>query len=438
LGSSAEAIDLAEDRRRFEAFLSGLGVPQPPGAGVTTLEDALNTADVIGYPVLVRPSYVLGGRAMEIVQNATELVRFMGAAVELSGGKPILIDKYFEGKEVEVDAIADGERVLIPGIMEHIERAGVHSGDSMAVYPGLDLSQHEIDTIVDYTERIGLALNVRGLMNIQFVIMADSSENGSSVYVLEVNPRASRTVPFLSKVTAVPMVRLAVNVMLGKTLAEQGYPGGLWPAQDLVAVKAPVFSMAKLVGVDTYLGPEMKSTGEVMGVDKEFPAALAKALLSAELMLPSGGGVLLSIADKNKAESVSIIRELAQARFRLYATEGTADMIRGLGMEVEEVTKRLSEGHPNVIDVIQQRKVDCVVNTPEGGGPSAMRDGFQIRRAAVENRIPCFTSLDTARAAVRALLLASQSTPTGRQAYNVQPLRLYLRRDGSRKDSPDA
>jgi carbamoyl-phosphate synthase large subunit len=439
LGSSAEAIDLAEDRRRFEAFLSGLGIPQPPGAGVTTLEDALNTANVIGYPVLVRPSYVLGGRAMEIVQNATELVRFMGAAVELSGGKPILIDKYFEGKEVEVDAIADGERVLIPGIMEHIERAGVHSGDSMAVYPGLDLSQHEIDTIVDYTERIGLALNVRGLMNIQFVIMQDSSENGSSVYVLEVNPRASRTVPFLSKVTGVPMVRLAVNVMLGKTLAEQGYLGGLWPAQDLVAVKAPVFSMAKLIGVDTYLGPEMKSTGEVMGIDKEFPAALAKALLSAELMLPTGGGgVLLSIADKNKAESVPIIRELAQASFRLYATEGTADMIRGLGMDVEEVTKRLSEGHPNVVDVIQQGKVVCVVNTPEGGGPSAMRDGFQIRRAAVENRIPCFTSLDTARAAVRALLLSSRTTPTGAMPYAVQPLRLYLRHDGPGKDSPGA
>ena len=438
LGSSAEAIDLAEDRRRFEAFLSGLGIPQPPGAGVTTLEDALNTADVIGYPVLVRPSYVLGGRAMEIVQNATELVRFMSAAVELSGGKPILIDKYFEGKEVEVDAIADGERVLIPGIMEHIERAGVHSGDSMAVYPGLDLSQYQIDTIVDYTERIGLALNVRGLMNIQFVIMTDSSENASSVYVLVVNPRASRTVPFLSKVTGVPMVRLAVNVMLGKTLAEQGYTGGLWPAQDLVAIKAPVFSMAKLIGVDTYLGPEMKSTGEVMGIDKEFPAALAKALLSAELMLPSGGGVLLSIADKNKTESISLIRELAQARFRLYATEGTADMIRGLGMEVEEVTKRISEGHPNVVDVIQQRKVDCVVNTAEGGGPSAMRDGFQIRRAAVENRIPCFTSLDTARAAVRALLLAGRTTPADGQPYTVQPLRLYLRRDGSGKDSPGA
>jgi carbamoyl-phosphate synthase large subunit len=436
LGSSAEAIDLAEDRRRFEAFLSGLGVPQPPGAGVTTLEDALNTADVIGYPVLVRPSYVLGGRAMEIVQNATELVRYMGAAVELSGGKPVLIDKYFEGKEVEVDAIADGDRVLIPGIMEHIERAGVHSGDSMAVYPGLDLTQHEIDTIVDYTQRIGLGLDVRGLMNIQFVIMTDSSPAGSSVYVLEVNPRASRTVPFLSKVTGVPMVRLAVNVMLGKTLSEQGYSGGLWPAQDLVAIKAPVFSMAKLVGVDTHLGPEMKSTGEVMGIDKEFPAALAKALLSAELMLPPDGGVLLSIADKNKAESLPIIRELAQARFRLYATEGTADMIRGLGMEVEEVTKRLSEGHPNVVDVIQEGKVDCVINTPEGGGPSAMRDGFQIRRAAVEKRIPCFTSLDTARAAVRALLLQSRPMPAGSQPYTVQPLSLYLRGDVPRKDTP--
>jgi len=420
LGSSAEAIDLAEDRRRFEAFLGGLGIPQPPGAGVLSLEDALNTAEVIGYPVLVRPSYVLGGRAMEIVQNATELVRFMGAAQELSGGKPVLIDKYFEGKEVEVDAIADGERVLIPGIMEHIERAGVHSGDSMAVYPGLNLSKHEIDTLVDYTVRIGLGLDVRGLMNIQFVIMQDSSPEGSSVYVLEVNPRASRTVPFLSKVTAVPMVRLAVNVMLGISLKEQGYESGLWPAQDLVAIKAPVFSMSKLVGVDTYLGPEMKSTGEVMGIDKSFPAALAKALLSAELMLPEKGGVLLSVADKNKAESMPIIRQLAQAGFRLYATEGTAEMIRGLGMAVEQVPKRLSEGHPNVVDVVNEGLVACVINTAEGGGPEAMRDGFEIRRAAAEKRIPCFTSLDTAKAAVRALL-------EGSQTYTVQPLHDYLR-----------
>ena len=429
LGSSAVAIDLAEDRRRFEAFLSELGVPQPPGAGVTTLEDALNTAEVIGYPVLVRPSYVLGGRAMEIVQNASELVRFMSAAVELSSGKPILIDKYMEGKEVEVDAIADGEQVLIPGIMEHIERAGVHSGDSMAVYPGLNLTEQEIATIVDYTQRIGIGLGVRGLMNIQFVIMPNGPSGGSSVYVLEVNPRASRTVPFLSKVTSVPMVRLAVNVMLGKSLAEQGYSGGLWPAQDLVAIKAPVFSMAKLIGVDTYLGPEMKSTGEVMGVDHTFPAALAKALLSAELMLPRKGGVLLSIADKNKPEAVSIIRQLAEAQFRLYATEGTAAMIRGLGMPVEQVTKRITEGHPNVLDVIQEGLVDCVVNTPEGGAPTAMRDGFQIRRAAVERHIPCFTSLDTARATVEALLRGSQT-------YNVQPLRLYLRRPEVREDAP--
>ncbi|MDI6856840.1 MAG: carbamoyl-phosphate synthase large subunit [Dehalococcoidia bacterium] len=420
LGSSAEAIDLAEDRRRFEAFLGGLGIPQPPGAGVTSLEDALNTAEVIGYPVLVRPSYVLGGRAMEIVQNATELVRFMTAAVQLGSGKPVLIDKYFEGKEVEVDAIADGEQVLIPGIMEHIERAGVHSGDSMAVYPGLNLTQEEIDTIVDYTERIGLALDVRGLMNIQFVIRSDPATGVSSVYVLEVNPRASRTVPFISKVTGVPMVKLAVNVMLGRSLAEQGYRGGLWPAQGLVAIKAPVFSMAKLIGVDTYLGPEMKSTGEVMGVDTSFPAALAKALLSAELMLPPKGGVLLSIADRNKPEAVSIIRRLIEAGFRLYATEGTAALIRALEMPVEQVTKLLDQSHPNVLDVIQDGLVDCVINTPEGGQPTAMRDGFQIRRAAAEKRIPCFTSLDTARAAVEALL-------RGGQTFSVQPLSLYLR-----------
>ena len=420
LGSSAEAIDLAEDRRRFEAFLAGLGIPQPPGAGVTTLEDGLNTAEVIGYPVLVRPSYVLGGRAMEIVQNATELVRFMTAAVQLGSGKPVLIDKYFEGKEVEVDAIADGEQVLIPGIMEHIERAGVHSGDSMAVYPGLNLTQEEIDTIVDYTQRIGLALDVRGLMNIQFVIRRDPATGASSVYVLEVNPRASRTVPFISKVTGVPMVRLAVNVMLGRSLAEQGYRGGLWPAQGLVAIKAPVFSMAKLIGVDTYLGPEMKSTGEVMGIDTSFPAALAKALLSAELMLPPKGGVLLSIADRNKPEAVSIIRRLVEAGFRLYATEGTAALIRALEMPVEQVTKLLDQSHPNVLDVIQEGLVDCVINTPEGGQPTAMRDGFHIRRAAAEKRIPCFTSLDTARAAVDALL-------RGGQTFTVQPLSLYLR-----------
>jgi carbamoyl-phosphate synthase large subunit len=429
IGSSSETIDLAEDRKRFEAFLSGLGIPQPPGAAVLTVEDAITTADLLGYPVLVRPSYVLGGRAMEIVQNPTELARFVQQAAAVSEGKPILIDKYLEGKEVEVDAICDGARVLIPGIMEHIERAGVHSGDSMAVYPGVHLTAAEVDTIVEYTRRIGLGLDVRGLMNVQYVIMpaADPSHAGESeVYVLEVNPRGSRTVPFLSKVTGVPMVQAAVNVMLGRTLAEQGLPDGLWPRQPLVAVKAPVFSMAKLIGVDTYLGPEMKSTGEVMGIDRDFPSALAKALISADLALAPGGGVLLSIDDRHKTTMLPTIRALHEAGFRLYATEGTAGMIAALGLPVEQVTKRL-QGHPNVLDVIQDGSVTCVINTPEGRYTGTLRDGFYIRRAAAERRIPCFTSPDTARAAVDALLVAMANN--GAPPYQVRPLPEY--RDGA-------
>jgi carbamoyl-phosphate synthase large subunit len=254
LGSSADAIDVASDRGRFENFLNQLGIPQPPGAGVTSVDEALSIAKVIGYPVLVRPSYVLGGRAMEIVHDASELTRYMGLAIELDTKHPVLIDKYLEGKEAEVDAIGDGERVLIPGIMEHIERAGVHSGDSMAVYPGVNLTELEIETIVDYTVRIGLELNIKGLMNVQFVIMPSRTQ-GASVYVLEVNPRASRTIPFISKVTGVPMVNVATKVMLGKSLKEQGYDTGLWKRQNLVGIKAPVFSMSKLLGVDTYLGP---------------------------------------------------------------------------------------------------------------------------------------------------------------------------------------
>jgi carbamoyl-phosphate synthase large subunit len=429
IGSSAEAIDLAEDRRRFEDFLARLGIPQPPGAAVTTVEDALKTAQLIGYPVLVRPSYVLGGRAMEIVQNATELVRYMSAATDVSSGRPILIDKYLEGKEVEVDAICDGEQVLIPGIMEHVERAGVHSGDSMAVYPGINLTEDEVATVVEYTQRIGLAIGARGLINIQYVIMhrgaagsgqrATEDGDGSDVYVLEVNPRGSRTVPFLSKVTGVPMVRVAVNIMLGRSLADQGYEGGLWPRQKLIAVKAPVFSMAKLIGVDTYLGPEMKSTGEVMGIDATWPAALTKALLGADLMLPPTGAALLSISDQTKPEAVPIVKQLAAAGYRFYATEGTAAMIRAMGFPVEQVPKRLNEGHPNVVDVIRDGLVDVVINTSENRITGTLRDGFHIRRAAVEKRIPCFTSIDTARAAVRAL------AEDGLR-YDVRPLREYL------------
>ena len=415
VGSSHETIDLAEDRRRFEDFLSRIGVPQPPGAGIHTIEEALTTAQEIGYPVLVRPSYVLGGRAMEIVQNASELLRFFNAAVELSEGRPVLIDKYLAGKEVEVDAICDGADVLIPGILEHIERAGVHSGDSMAVYPPRSLTQVEIDTIVQYTTRIGQAMDIRGLMNIQYVIMAN--DGGSDVYVLEVNPRSSRTVPFLSKVTGVPMVRLAVNCALGHSLSEQGYAGGLWPSQPLVAVKAPVFSMSKLIGVDTYLGPEMKSTGEVMGVDRTFPAALAKAVIAADLALPPKGGALLSISDRTKADAIPVIRRLHEAGYRLYATGGTAEVIRALDIPVEQVPKRLDEGHPNVVDIINSGEVDCVINTPEGGRET-LQDGFQIRRAATERRIPCFTSIDTARAAADALL-------AGTQTFEVLPIGEY-------------
>jgi len=416
VGSSYETIDLAEDRRRFENFLNGIGIPQPPGAGVRTIEEAMQTAEQIGYPVLVRPSYVLGGRAMEIVQNASELIRYLAPAFEQAEGRPVLIDKYLEGKEVEVDAICDGAEVLIPGIMEHIERAGVHSGDSMAVYPGINLTEAEVETIVDYTTRIGLALDTRGLMNVQYVIMPGDGE--SKVYVLEVNPRASRTVPFLAKVTGVPMVRIAVNAALGKTLREQGYQPGLWPRQPLVAVKAPVFSMSKLIGVDTYLGPEMKSTGEVMGVDRTFPAALAKAVMAAGMALPPQGGALLSLADHTKPDAIPVIRRLHQAGYRLYATEGTAAEIRALGIPVEQVMKRQAEGHPNVLDVINGGQVNCVINTPEGGRPTTLRDGFQIRRAATERRIPCFTSIDTALAATAAMLAEGQS-------YSVLPIGEY-------------
>ncbi len=426
IGSSSETIDLAEDRRRFEEFLNGIGIPQPPGAAVLRVEDAIHTAEVLGYPVLVRPSYVLGGRAMEIVQNPTELARFVQAAAEVADGKPILIDKYLEGKEVEVDAICDGEHVLIPGIMEHIERAGVHSGDSMAVYPGIHLTSAEVDTIVDYTTQIGVAINARGLINIQYVIMPseDPARPGASdVYVIEVNPRGSRTVPFLSKVTGVPMVEVAVNIMLGRSLRDQGYEPGLWPRQHLVAVKAPVFSMSKLIGVDTYLGPEMKSTGEAMGIDTDFPAALAKALMSCDLALKPGGGVLISIADRHKTQMLPVIHHLHDAGFRLYATEGTAGMIAALGLPVEQVTKRLNEGHPNVVDVINDGSVSCVINTPEGRYTGTLRDGFYIRRAATEKRIPCFTSPDTARAAVDALIAGMHRG--GEDAYHVRSLSDY-------------
>ena len=418
IGSSAEAIDTAEDRGLFERFLQDLGIPQPPGAAVMTLEEGLKTAQTIGYPVLVRPSYVLGGRAMEIVQNATEMVTFLGNAKEAAQGRAILIDKFLDGAEVEVDAICDGESVLIPGIMEHIERAGVHSGDSMAVYPPMHLAADEKETLRDYTERIVLGMGAIGLTNIQYIVLPRQEGEAPKVFVLEVNPRASRTVPFLSKVTGVPMVRLAVGAMLGKKLKDEPWGTGLWPERNLVAIKAPVFSMSKLVGVDTHLGPEMKSTGEVMGIDRTFEGAIAKALMASDIALKPNAAILLSLADKTKAAALPLVHQLAKAGYRFFATEGTSTMLSAMGIEVTCVTKVLTGDHPNVVDVINDGSVQCVINTTEGRFTGSLRDGFQIRRSAAEKRIPCFTSLDTAGAAIGALTRGAE--------YSVETLAEYV------------
>jgi carbamoyl-phosphate synthase large subunit len=410
-GSSLESIDLAEDREQFEAFLRRLGIPQPHGSAVTSLADAQQVAESIGYPVLVRPSYVLGGRAMEVVYGAEHLARYIRNATSMTPDHPVLVDKYLLGKEVEVDAICDGEQVLIPGIMEHIERAGVHSGDSFAIYPGIRLFPAEIETIVDYTTRTALELDARGLINIQYVI------HSGRIYVLEVNPRSSRTVPFLSKVTGVPMVKLATNIMLGKTLRGQGYCGGLWPRQPLVAVKAPVFSMAKLRGVEVNLGPEMKSTGEVMGIDRTFEPAFYKALLGAGLALPPQGSILLSLSDEDKSDAEEMIGDLVRLGYKLFATEGPAAMIEQKGMPVQMVTKRIGRGKPDILDDILRGIVDGVINTP-GPADKEILDGLEIRRAAVERGIPCITSIDTARVMVTAMEKASA-------VYTVQPVQAY-------------
>jgi carbamoyl-phosphate synthase large subunit len=411
LGSQLDSIDLAEDRHRFEGFLRELEIPQPPGAAVTSLSDAKTVAGRIGFPVLVRPSYVLGGRAMEVVYGQDQLARYIRNAADLTPEHPVLIDKYLLGREIEVDAICDGEQVLIPGIMEHIERAGVHSGDSFAVYPALNLFPAQVDTIVSYTTRIALGLQARGLINIQFVIHA------GRIYVLEVNPRASRTVPFLSKATGVPMVQSATSIMLGRSLAEQGFSGGLWPRQPLVAVKAPVFSMAKLRGVDVHLGPEMKSTGEVMGIDRTFEAAFYKALVAAGMALPPHGSVLITLADEDKTEAIEMIRQLVRMGHKLYATEGTAALIERNGMPVQMVARRIGRGHPDMLDVILERRIDCVINTP-GPADKEILDGLEIRRAAVERGVPCLTSIDTARTVVDAMANSAA-------VYTVQPFPEY-------------
>ncbi len=410
-GTSADAIGLAEDRRRFHEFADALGIPQPPGGTADSYAEAVGIATRVGFPVLVRPSYVLGGRGMEIAYTPDDLERYFASALEAGTGR-VLVDKYVRGREVEVDAVSDGTDTLVAGIMEHIERAGVHSGDSFAAYPAQNLSEDERREIVALTRRIAGALPVRGLLNIQFIV-----EEGR-VWVLEVNPRASRTVPFLTKVTGVPLVRLAVATGMGSTLRAEGYArdDGIWPEDSLVAVKAPVFSMAKLLDVDTFLGPEMKSTGEVMGVDRSFAPALWKALLAAGMAPASSGKVLVTVADKDKPEAATIIEGLHWLGYEIVATSGTAALARSLGAGVTEVPK-LADGDRTILDLIRSGTCAAVINTPTLG-KTVDRDGFLIRRAAVEARVPCLTSLDTALAVVTALRASALT-------YEVEPLSVY-------------
>ena len=396
LGTSLEDLDRSENRDKFEKTLQILDIPQPKGKTSTSKDEAIKIAQEIGYPVLVRPSYVLGGRAMEIVYNETELSHYMENAVEASPEHPVLIDRYITGKEVEIDAIYDGESVIIPGIMEHIERAGIHSGDSIAVYPPQNLTQNQVETLVNYTQKLAKELNIIGLMNIQYVLSSEGE-----VFVIEVNPRSSRTVPFLSKITEIPMAQLATKVILGKKLKDLGYQNGLVPNKEGVFVKVPVFSFSKLTKVDISLGPEMKSTGEVMGKDNTLEKALYKGLIAAGMKVPTHGSILFTVADKHKDEAVSLAERFHEIGFRIWATEGTAKYFEQHGIPTK-IGYKIDHENENLIDLIQKGKVQYVVNTTTKG-KQAERDGFQIRRMSVENGVPCLTSMDTVEAILKVL-----------------------------------
>ncbi|WP_139489882.1 carbamoyl-phosphate synthase large subunit [Brevibacillus dissolubilis] len=402
LGTSLANIDAAENREKFEALLQSLNIAQPPGKTVTSVEEAVGVAEGLGFPVLVRPSYVLGGRAMEIVYNQDELLSYMKQAVKVNPEHPVLIDRYMLGTEAEVDAICDGENVLIPGIMEHIERAGVHSGDSIAVYPPQSLSNEIKQELIEMTTKLATALQIKGLLNIQFVIYKDRP------YVIEVNPRSSRTVPFLSKVTGIPMANIATKAILGHSIPEQGFETGYHPEETMVSVKVPVFSFAKLRRVDITLGPEMKSTGEVMGRETTLAKALYKGLIAAGMNIPTHGSLLVTVADKDKEEALSIVRRFSAIGFKLMATEGTAGYLEENGLKVSRVQK-LSEGTPNLLDEIRTGHVNIVLNTLTKG-KTPQRDGFRIRREAVENGAVCLTSLDTATALLHVLETITFST----------------------------
>ncbi len=399
LGTSADSIDAAEDRERFDELLSKCGIPRPDGHTVMNTEEALKAAESLGYPVLMRPSYVLGGQNMIIAHSNQDIIEYMEIIMRGGLENPVLIDKYMMGKEVEVDAICDGTDFVIPGIMEHIERAGIHSGDSISVYPALTLTKKTRETIIEYTRRLAMELKVIGLVNIQYVVYNDE------VYVIEVNPRSSRTVPYISKVTGVPMVDVATKIMLGESLKEQGYTSGLYKEADFIAVKVPVFSFEKLHDVDTALGPEMKSTGECLGIARSFEDALYKGLVAAGYSLEKkkGGGVLITVRDTDKQEIIYVAEKFEHLGFDIYATSGTASMLNR-SMVAANVTRRASEEAPNVMTLLDSGKIDYVISTSAKGRIPAF-DSVKIRRKTVERSICCLTAIDTANAVADILMM---------------------------------
>ncbi|MBP1758793.1 MAG: carB 2, partial [Firmicutes bacterium] len=386
------AIERAENRDSFEKILEELGIPQPKGRAVTDIEAGVAAAQEIGYPVLVRPSYVLGGRAMQIVNNETALRSYLKSAVEINADQPVLVDKYIHGRELEVDAVCDGRDVFVPGIMEHVERTGIHSGDSISVYPTFSVSDTSKGKILEYTKRLGLGIGIIGLFNIQFIV--DTNDN---VYVIEVNPRSSRTVPFLSKATGYPLADIATYIILGKTLKEQGIFDIYPPEKKRWYVKVPAFSFSKLRGVDTYLSPEMKSTGEVIGYDNQLNRALYKALQASGLNVMNYGTVFATIADADKEEALPLIRRFYNLGFNIEATSGTAAFLKKFGIRTR-VQDKISEGSGDILDSIRSGHVTYVINTRDLNSTlSQASDGHEIRRCATENGVALFTSLDTVR-----------------------------------------
>ena len=396
LGTKAEDVDAAEDREIFDEILEKTHIPRAAGGTVFTAEEAKEVANRLGYPVLVRPSYVLGGQGMKIAFNDEEIEEFIGIINRIAQDHPILVDKYLQGKEIEVDAVCDGTDILIPGIMEHIERTGVHSGDSISVYPAPTISDKVKDTIVEYTKRLAQALHVVGLINIQFIAMNEE------VYVIEVNPRSSRTVPYISKVTGIPIVDLATKVIIGNTIRGLGYEPGLAPVADYIAIKMPVFSFEKLRGAEISLGPEMKSTGECLGIAKTFNEALYKAFLGAGVQLPKYKQMIMTVKDADKPEAVGVAKRFEALGYKIYATRSTAKYLQEHGVNALRVNK-ISQESPNVMDLILGHKIDLVIDTPTQGNGDKTRDGFLIRRNAIETGVYCITAMDTANALARSL-----------------------------------